>query len=68
VGVLALFALLVTFPATAADQAQSSTYVGRAECAECHPKQDVIWPATPQTGLGDFSGVTLTHYGVTSRF
>ena len=52
-------------------------YVGRAACVECHVEQNKAFAgshhdlamdvANDQTVLGDFSGVTLTHHGVTSR-
>lgn len=54
-----------------------ATYVGRQSCLECHQGQHKQWTgshhdlamdlATPETVLGDFSGVTLEHHGVTSR-
>jgi tetratricopeptide (TPR) repeat protein len=54
-----------------------ATYVGRRTCIECHREQwqkfehshhDLAMDrATPATVLGDFSGATLTHHGVTSR-
>ncbi len=53
-------------------------YVGRATCAPCHEAADKAFAgsdhdlamdvATETTVLGDFSGVTFEHHGVTSRF
>jgi len=46
-------------------------YVGRQECARCHPKEDELWagsdhdramaPATPETVLGNFDDQRFTH-------
>ena len=54
------------------------SFVGRAQCAPCHAREDSLWrgshhdlamqPATAATVLGDFSGRTFTHFGVTSTF
>ncbi|MCI0359483.1 MAG: hypothetical protein L0211_13485 [Planctomycetaceae bacterium] len=54
-----------------------ATYVGRRSCIECHAPEHADWTgshhdlamdvATDQSVLGDFSGATLDHYGVTSR-
>ena len=53
-------------------------FVENAACAECHAKEFGEWrnshhdramqPATSETVLGDFTGVTFSHLGVTSRF
>jgi len=53
-------------------------YVGRDKCKECHEKEFNLYQgsdhdmamdtAIAETVLGDFSDVTLTHFGVTSRF
>jgi tetratricopeptide (TPR) repeat protein len=55
----------------------TATYVGRRTCIECHQQQGQLHEgshhdlamdrATPETVLGDFSGKTLEHHGVTSR-
>jgi predicted CXXCH cytochrome family protein len=54
-----------------------ATYVGSESCARCHAEQvrahqgshhaQAMAPATPATVKGDFSGVELEHWGVTSR-
>ena len=61
-----------TIPADA-----TATFVGRQSCVSCHQAQDKLWqgsdhdlamaPATAETVLGDFSNVTLEHYGTASR-
>jgi len=53
-------------------------YTGRASCKECHEKQYDLFQgsdhdlamdtAITETVLGDFSDVTYTHYGISSRF
>jgi tetratricopeptide (TPR) repeat protein len=53
-------------------------FVGRAVCASCHGAEAAAWQgshhdkamqeANEQTVLGNFSNVSLTHYGVTSTF
>ena len=53
-------------------------FVGGVSCAECHPKETELWrgshhdlamqEATPETVLGDFSGVEHEYFGVTSTF
>ncbi len=55
----------------------SAGYVGRATCAECHRAEARAFAgshhdlamdrATPETVLGDFSDVEVTHHDVTSR-
>ena len=52
-------------------------YIGRQRCLECHQREGDAWHgshhdlamdvATEGTVLGDFSGVELTHFGITSR-
>ena len=56
----------------------TATFVGRAVCASCHADETELWkdshhdlsmqPAGAETILGDFSGVTLTQFGITSTF
>jgi predicted CXXCH cytochrome family protein len=56
----------------------AATYVGSATCIECHAREAELWrgshhdlamqEATAETVLGDFSGATLEHFGVTSTF
>jgi predicted CXXCH cytochrome family protein len=65
-----------TAQGTAAPPAEG--YVGRARCATCHETENRLWQgshhdlamreATPETVRGDFSGKTLSHFGVTSTF
>lgn len=53
-------------------------YVGSRACAGCHAAEFGAWTsshhakammaATPQTVLGDFSGVSASHFGATARF
>jgi predicted CXXCH cytochrome family protein len=55
-----------------------AAYVGRQQCASCHPQQLSQWQgshhdlamqeATVQTVLGDFNNTTFTYYDVTSSF
>jgi Flp pilus assembly protein TadD len=57
---------------------EEAAYVGREACRPCHEKEDAAWrgshhdlamqPATAQSVLGDFSGVTFAYEGVTSTF
>ena len=54
------------------------SFVSSQACAECHRQEHREWsdshhfgsmqPANQQTVLGDFSGVEMTHFDVTSRF
>ena len=54
------------------------SFVSSQACTECHKQEYSAWrdshhfgsmqPANQQTVLGDFSGVEMTHFGVTSRF
>ncbi|MCX5688245.1 MAG: tetratricopeptide repeat protein [Planctomycetota bacterium] len=53
-------------------------YVGRSACAECHKEEDARWQgshhdlamqiATPETVLGDFTGVSYTYHETTTTF
>ncbi len=55
-----------------------ATYVGRSQCITCHQQEAKLYEgshhdramelATDETVEGDFSGVEVEHYGVTSRF
>jgi predicted CXXCH cytochrome family protein len=55
-----------------------AAYVGRQQCASCHPQQLSQWQgshhdlaiqeATEKTVLGDFNNATFTYYNVTSSF
>ena len=57
---------------------RTATYVGRAECTACHEREARLYagsrhdlamqPADSSTVLGNFSGVSFTHFGVTTRF
>jgi len=57
---------------------QKAQYMGRESCRECHQMEYDLYRgsdhdmamdnATSETVLGDFSDVTYTHFGVTSRF
>lgn len=54
----------------------TAKYVGGQSCAECHQAEHTKWQgshhdlamdvATEETVLGDFSGVSLEHYGIMS--
>ncbi len=56
----------------------SVTYVGRQACVGCHEREHDLWlgshhdlamqPADRNTVLGDFEGVTVTRFDVTSTF
>jgi len=56
----------------------TAKYVGVEVCAGCHQMQAELWKtshhalamekATPETVLGDFSGVSVENFGVTSTF
>jgi len=64
--------------AAAEATADKAGYVGSQACMGCHQKQFAAWQgsdhdlamqlATSATVLGDFSGTSFTHSGVTSRF
>ncbi len=55
-----------------------ATFVGRAECIDCHTEAYELWRgsdhdnamdlATDVTALGDFDDAEFTHAGITSRF
>lgn len=77
---LALLGLWLAMPSPASSGGFDLTdakYVGAAKCAECHAAEvqkyagshhDLAMDrATPETVLGDFSGVELEHLGVTNR-
>lgn len=81
-GLLLLLAIGVTSYAFGPRSSQpfdlsQAKYVGRDQCIECHTAEvkkyagshhDLAMDrATPETVLGDFSGVEVTHLGVTSR-
>jgi hypothetical protein len=61
-----------------ADDSVKATYVGVEVCAGCHQMQADRWKtshhalamekATPETALGDFSGVSVENFGVVSTF
>ena len=61
-----------------ADDPLKATYVGVEVCAGCHQTQAERWKtshhalamekATPETVLGDFSGVSVENFGVVSTF
>ncbi len=61
-----------------ADDAVKASYVGVEVCAGCHQTQAERWKtshhalamekATPETVLGDFSGVSIENFGVVSTF
>jgi predicted CXXCH cytochrome family protein len=61
-----------------ADDPVKATYVGVEVCAGCHQAQAERWKtshhalamerATPETVLGDFSGVSVENFGVVSTF
>ncbi len=65
------------FSNAAAKYTEAPNYVGTAQCVRCHRLEGQAWEgshhdlamkkATPETVRGDFSGVSVTHYGVTSR-
>ncbi len=56
---------------------KSAHFVGRQSCAQCHPRQaesfrgshhDLAMDfASPETVLGDFSGVNFSHHGIDSK-
>jgi predicted CXXCH cytochrome family protein len=59
-------------------QPSEAQYVGRTQCAGCHPQQLAQWQgshhdlamqeATDQTVLGDFNNSSFTYHGVTTTF
>lgn len=56
----------------------AAAYVGRAACADCHPRESAAWTgshhdlamdvASEATVLGDFDDARVTRFGVTSTF
>ena len=81
-GLVGLVLLGIAFASRSAQRAQpfdltEAAYVGASKCVQCHADQGQKFAnshhdlamdrATPQTVLGDFSGVELEHLGVTSR-
>lgn len=70
----ALLCCLIAFTAYAGEP----RHVGRQVCAECHAQQASLWSgshhdlamqeAGKETVLGDFSGVSVEHFGTTSSF
>lgn len=56
----------------------SASYVGRETCKSCHVEQDNLWQgshhdlamqhADDETVLGDFSNITFSYDGITSKF
>src|SRR5690349_21750450 len=65
-------------PAPAESPSSRASFVGANTCGGCHEHELKLWkgshhqlamqPATDSTVLGDFSGVSLAHGGVVSRF
>jgi len=61
-----------------AEEEPAASYVGRTGCVRCHEQEDKLWQGShhdlamqevrDETVLGDFSGVTLEHFGLTSTF
>ena len=74
--IIVYLACLTLVAPTRADEA--AQYVGVEVCAGCHETQAEQWKkshhalamenATPATVLGDFSGVSVEHFGVVSTF
>ena len=70
--------VFMTAKCARADDAVKATYVGVEVCAGCHQTQAERWKtshhalamekATPETVLGDFSGVSVEFFGVVSTF
>ena len=68
----------VPTPSVVRAAAGEPVYVGRNACVECHKEEDAKWQgshhdlamqvATPQTVLGDFSGVSYSYLETTSTF
>jgi predicted CXXCH cytochrome family protein len=74
-----LSSLVILAPKRApADDAVKANYVGAEVCAGCHQAEAERWKtshhalamekATPETVLGDFSGVSVENFGVVSTF
>ena len=65
-------------PGRAESPSSSASFVGANTCGGCHERELKLWkgshhqlamqPATDSTVLGDFSGVSLAHGRVVSRF
>jgi tetratricopeptide (TPR) repeat protein len=65
-------------PPVAAPPPAAATYIGTADCAECHAKEHGAWqgsqhdramqPATEKTVLGDFANAKFAFAGTTSTF
>ena len=77
--IVMLLSFLILAPKPAqADDSVKATYVGVEVCAGCHQTQAERWKtshhalamekATPETVLGDFSGVSVENFGVVSTF
>ena len=74
----ALFLALLALASAALAAERMGGFVGAAACAGCHAAETQAWrgsqhdqamqEATSTTVLGDFADVSVTHYGVTSRF
>lgn len=77
----ALLALIATACGSESDESRASpapAYVGSASCAECHAPEFEAWRgsdhdlamqvADESSVLGDFSGASLVHHGVTTTF
>ena len=70
--------VFMTAKCARADDAVKATYVGVEACSGCHKTQAERWKtshhalamekATPETVLGDFSGVSVENFGVVSTF
>ena len=86
-GVLALLVVAAALYVTRGPDRDDSTatglparasFVGRAECIDCHTEAYELWRgsdhdnamdfATDETVLGDFDDLEFTHAGITSRF
>ncbi|MHC5070256.1 MAG: tetratricopeptide repeat protein [Planctomycetota bacterium] len=80
-GALALSPCLLTLSACGDEQVLPTApakYVGGAACVSCHEREHRLWknshhdlamqPATDETVLGNFDGVTFEHHGVESKF
>lgn len=75
-----LLAIYLSLSTTARTQEQPKipTFVKSEQCQTCHQKEHKLWehsdhswawrPATAENVLGDFTGVTFEHHGVTTRF
>jgi tetratricopeptide (TPR) repeat protein len=64
--------------ATCSTPLYSASYVGSEKCVSCHEQEYELWreshhfqamqPATEESVLGDFSGLTFSYAGISSRF